>query len=263
LLAELRPTIFCAVPSVLEVLLRAADSWLTLDLSSLRFIVSAGEPLPIQVFEKYRDRFGVEVLDGLGSTELLSHVISNRPRHARAGTCGVPVPQVEVMLVDESGVPVGDNEIGTAWVRSVPSFVEYWRRPEVTARTKVDGWIATGDKLYRSSDGYYHFCGRTDDMIKVSGQWVLPREVESVICQHPAIESAVVTTRQDPSGRRRLVAYVVPAPGVAPTVSELVRDSSVRLPEHMMPSAFVVMSTIPRTPTGKVTRGALPEPSWS
>jgi acyl-coenzyme A synthetase/AMP-(fatty) acid ligase len=257
-----RPTILCAVPSVLDTLLRAGERTTSLDVSSLRFIVSAGEPLPPHVFDQFKHRYGIEVIDGIGSTEMMTHFISNRPGHARPGSCGVPVPGVDIALVDEDGAPVADGEIGALRVKAATAFIEYWRQPDLTSRTRIGDWVVTGDRLYRDAAGYFHYCGRSDDMLKVSGQWVLPSVVESVLRQFPAVERAVVTVREDPTGRRRLVAYVVPRMGTPFVAADLVRHAGRDLPEHMVPSAFVTMSALPQTPTGKLRRGELPSPVW-
>lgn len=261
LTAAQRPTILCGVPSLLEVLLRASAKWLDLDLSAVRFVVSAGEPLPPVVYDGYRDRFGIEVLDGIGSTEMLTHFISNRPGQSRRGSCGTPVARCDVSLVDDDGVPVGDGEVGNLRVNGPTAFLGYWKNPEATARVRTAGGVATGDTLYRDAQGFYHFHGRNDDLLKISGLWVAPRDVDSALCAHPEVERCAVTTRTDPAGRRRLVAYVV-ARSISLEPRELYRHASERLPDHMVPAAFVVIPTLPLTRNGKLQRSALPEPAW-
>jgi acyl-coenzyme A synthetase/AMP-(fatty) acid ligase len=263
LIADRRPTILCGVPSLLEVLFRASATWLTLDLSSLRFIVSAGEPLSATVYDGYRDRFGVEVLDGIGSTEMLTHFITNRPGRSRRDSCGTPVSGCEVSLVDDDGVPVPDGEIGNLRVSGETAFIGYWNRPDATAGVWDGCTVATGDRLFRDTTGFYHYCGRNDDMLKISGLWVSPAQIESVLCRYPGVERCIVTTRGDREGRRRLVAYVNAAPGVSLRPSELSRHVADRLPEHMIPAAFVRLDALPLTPNGKVQRSALPEPVWA
>jgi acyl-coenzyme A synthetase/AMP-(fatty) acid ligase len=262
-IAEQRPTILCGVPSLLSVLLRASTTWLAADFSSLRFIVSAGEPLPATVYDGYRERFGVEVLDGIGSTEMLTHFITNRPGQSRRGSCGVPVPGCEVYLGDDDGVPSGDGEIGNLRVNGATAFIGYWNRPEATARVKSSQGVATGDKLYRDPDGFYHYCGRNDDMLKVAGMWVAPNEIESVLRGHADVEQCAVTTRADAAGHRRLVAYVVARPGATLRPSDLYHHAGQQLQPHMIPAAFVALSALPLTPNGKLKRSALPDPSWT
>jgi acyl-coenzyme A synthetase/AMP-(fatty) acid ligase len=262
LIADHQPTVLCGVPSLLDVLLRASATWLPLDLSSLRFIVSAGEPLPSSLYDGYRDRFGVEVLDGLGSTELLTHVITNRPGRSRRGSCGTAVPGCEISLLNDAGAPIADGEIGNLHVKTATAFLGYWQRPELTTAVKSARGVATGDKLSRDADGFYHYHGRNDDMVKVSGLWVSPTEIESVLRTHPAIERCAVTARDDAAGNRRLVAYVVTRTASTLPMSELYRYAGDRLPDHMIPAAFVTLPALPLTPNGKLQRLALPEPRW-
>jgi benzoate-CoA ligase len=262
-MAEQRPTILCGVPSLLQVLLRASTTWLDADFSSLRFIVSAGEPLPPTVYDAYRERFGVEVLDGIGSTEMLTHFITNRPGQSRRASCGTAVPECEVHLADDDGLPIGDGEIGHLRVNGPTAFLGYWNRPEATARVRSPQGVATGDTLYRDLDGVYHFCGRNDDMLKVAGMWVAPSDIESVLRAYPDVERCAVTTRVDAAGHRRLVAYVVARPGVTLRTADLYRHAGEQLRHHMIPAAFVVVPALPLTPNGKLKRSALPEPSWT
>jgi benzoate-CoA ligase len=253
------PTVLCGVPTLLGRLLDAAGSWLSLDLSSLRFIVSAGEPLPPAIYDGYRQRFGVEVLDGIGSTEMFSHFITNRPGASVRGTCGTVAPHCEVRLVGEDGGDVPDGMVGDLRVRSPWMFAGYWNRPHLPANT--DGWVSTGDKLTRHPDGHYRHCGRNDDMLKIAGQWVAPADIEAVLRTHPAVRHGVVTTRQRERESRRLVAYVVPRDRAAvPTALELLRYTAERLPSHMVPAAFVLLEALPVTPNGKLNRAALPSP---
>jgi len=258
LIATHRPTVLAAVPSVLASLIHAAETWLTLDLSSLRFIVSAGEPLPPRVFEEYRGRYGIEVVDGIGSTEMLTHFISNRPGEAVPGCCGVEVNGYQARLLDDAGNAVPTGEIGTLEVEGPTSFLGYTNgEPRLAG-----GWVNTGDRLYRDPDGYYHYSGRSDDMIKVTGMWVSPREVESAILQHPSVHSATVTAREDKHGYRRVVAYLIPAHGCSVTAAQLVRHLAQLLPDYMIPAALVILSEFPLTATGKINRAALPAPTW-
>lgn len=263
LIADQRPTILCGVPSLLDVLLRASATWLPLDLSSLRFIVSAGEPLSAAVYDGYRDRHGVEVLDGLGCTEMLTHIITNRPGQSCRGSCGTPVAGCDIQLMDDKGVPVADGEIGNLQVSGPTAFLGYWKRPEATARVTRGTAVATGDTLFRDGQGRYHYCGRNDDMVKVSGLWVSSQEIQAVLCAHPDVAQCAVTTREDPARRRRLVAYVVGRSGAAWRPADLYRYAGDRLPGHMIPAAFVALASLPLTPNGKLKRSDLPEPGWT
>jgi acyl-coenzyme A synthetase/AMP-(fatty) acid ligase len=260
-IADQRVTILCGVPSVLDVLFRASGHWLDLDLSALRFIVSAGEPLPAALYDGYRERFGIEVLDGLGSTEMLTHFITNRPGDSRPGSCGVPVGGCDVLLVDDDGRPVADGEIGNLRVTGETMFLGYWNRDASACAPGAEG-VSTGDKLYRDPSGGYHYCGRRDDMLKIAGMWVSPHEIEAVLRSHPSVAQCAVTTREDRGGRRRLVAYVVTHDVTSLRTSDLYRYAAEQLPDHMIPAAFVTLPALPRTPNGKLKRSGLPEPSW-
>jgi benzoate-CoA ligase family protein len=259
LLARYRPTLFFAVPGVYRTLLKELDNGARFDFSSVRLALSAGEALPADVFDGFRERFGLELLDGLGSTEMLQTFICNRPARARARTCGVEVPNFDVRLMDESvmpAVPVAPGEIGTLWVKGASAFREYWKNPELTARTKVGEWVVTGDKLSRDQDGGLRFCGRIDDMLKVSGVWVSPVAVEAALMQHPDVERAVVLTREDSFGRRRLVTYVIMKHGREASVAHVRRHLRDHLPEHMA-AECVRLAEIPVMANGKTDRRAL------
>jgi benzoate-CoA ligase family protein len=191
LVARHRPTVFFAVPTFYAALLREAEqAHRLMDFSSVRLCVSAGETLPAEIFERWKQKFGIEILDGIGSTEMLHMFISSRPGKCKPGSCGFPVPGCEAKIVNDAGESVPDGDIGNLWVRGESAFAEYWRIPELTARTKRDGWVVTGDKFIRDSEGYYHYCGRADDMLKVAGMWVSPSEVENALLGHPHVAEA-------------------------------------------------------------------------
>jgi acyl-coenzyme A synthetase/AMP-(fatty) acid ligase len=148
-------------------------------------------------------------------------------------------------------------------VRGPSAFLGYWNRPEATARVKSPQGVITGDTLSRDPDGFHHFCGRNDDMLKVAGMWVAPGDIESVLCAHPDVACCAVTTRVDDAGQRRLVAYVVARPGITLRTADLYRHAGEHVPHHMIPAAFVMVPALPRTANGKLQRSALPEPSWT
>jgi benzoate-CoA ligase family protein len=256
LIARYRPTLFFAVPAFYRTLLQELPHGLQVDFSSVRLALSAGEPLPKEIFDAFYARFNLTILDGLGSTEMLQTFICNRPQQLCAGSCGIEVPDYEVRLMDDEGAPVADGEVGTLWVKGASAFIEYWNNPELTARTKKDEWIITRDKLIRDADGYLHFCGRTDDMLKVSGKWVSPIAVESALAKYPGIERVVALPKEDALGRRRLVAYVVLTDGSATRLREVSRYLRGHLPEHMA-AECVRVGSIPLTPNGKPDRAAL------
>jgi acyl-coenzyme A synthetase/AMP-(fatty) acid ligase len=170
LVSKYRPTVFFSVPTFYAKLLREAERCIP-DFCSVRLAVSAGEALPAELFERFRQRFGLEILDGIGSTEMLHMFISTRPGAARPGTCGTEVPNYDAKIVDAQDESVRDGEIGNLWVKGQSGFAGYWNKPELTARTRQGDWVNTGDKFFRDAGGHYHYCGRADDMMKVG----LPR----------------------------------------------------------------------------------------
>ena len=255
LFAEAQPTVFFGVPAVYRALLDC-DAREALDTSTLRLCVSAGEALPQRIFEEWRDAFGLEILDGLGSTEMLHIFISNRAGEARGGSSGRVVPGYDAKLLDDGGREGGANDRGNLWVRGPSTFLGYWNRPDLTAATNVAGWVKTGD-LYRcDSEGFFYHTGRSDDCFKVSGLWVSPIEVESVLVTHPAVAEAAVVVTRDPGGLATGRAFVVirTAGDAGQTVAELKKFAAARLPRYKVPSEFVVVEALPRTATGKVQR---------
>ena len=258
LVAQYRPTVFFAVPTFYAALLRDAEQGLQVDLSSVRIAVSAGESLPAEIFERFRERFGIEILDGIGSTEMLHVFLSARPGHARPGTCGREVPGYEARIIDEARAPVPDGEIGNLWVKGDSAFAEYWQIPELTARVKQDGWVFTGDKFTRDAEGFYRYAGRADDMMKVSGMWVSPGEVENALLSHPAVAECAVVGLADALGLVRPVAFIVLRAGLTNPAGGL--DSEIngwlhtRLVGFKCPHEFRFVSELPKTATGKVQR---------
>ena len=260
LFAACRPTVIASVPSVLAGLLKASRSGTRLALSCTRVIASAGEPLPLSVNHGLREEYGVDVVDGIGSTEMATHYLSNRPGRAVAGSVGTAVPGCEVALRDDTGNAVHDGEIGTLWVRTESAFAGYWRRPSATATLIVDGWFNTRDHVQADGQGGFRYIGRADDMLKVGGLWVSPSDVETALCSHAAVDRAAVTTKPDATGVRRLVGYVVPVNGEPIDRLALVRHIAMRLPPHMMPSSLLVVRELPMTGNGKLNRRMLPTP---
>ncbi len=261
IVARHRPTIFFGVPTFYAALLQEANRGMICDLSSVRLAVSAGEPLPAEVFNQFRKRFGVEILDGIGSTEMLHIFISSRSGRARAGSCGTPVANYDVRIAsDDRGESVSAGEIGNLFVKGESAFAEYWRKSEYSTRVKVDGWVATGDKFSCDADGYYHYCGRSDDMIKVSGMWVSPVEVENALLADKRVVEAAVVGVDDGEGLVKPVAYLVLAAGaatgseVASSIQETVRAALVH---YKCPREIYFVSELPKTVTGKVQRFVL------
>jgi len=253
-----RPTIFFAVPTFYAAILREAEEKnCDADFSSVRQCVSAGETLPAEIFERWRKQFGHEILDGIGSTEMLHMFISSRPGKCKPGSCGFPVPGFGVKIVDDAGESVRDGETGNLWVRGESAFSEYWRIPELTARTKRGNWVVTGDKFFCDSEGYYHYCGRADDMLKVAGMWVSPMEVENALLGHPLIAEAAVVGATDERGLSHSVAHVVlrgEVQGSEKLAGEICEHVKARLVSYKVPREVRFCSELPKTVTGKIQR---------
>ena len=250
-MAKHAPTIFCGVPTLFASLL--ADASFTVS-PKLRVSTSAGEGLPKHVGEAWKARFGSDILDGIGSTELLHIFLSNRPGAIRYGTTGTPVPGYELELRGDDGVPVGDGEEGSLWVRGETACAGYWNQRERSLDTFQGRWARTGDRYVRDASGYYTYCGRSDDMLKVGGIWVLPFEVESALAAHPAILEAAVVGAPDPDGLIKPKAFVVLKPGATATDAELKAFVKERLAPFKYPRWIEMMTELPKTATGKVQR---------
>ena len=252
-----RPTIFFGVPTLYAALLQMKGIEQKYDLSSLRLCVSAGEALPAELFKQWRERFGIEILDGIGSTEMLHIFVSSVPGKCKPGSCGFPVPGYEVKITGEKGEPSGEGEIGNLQVRGASAFAEYWRIPELTAQTKHGDWIVTGDKFFCDSDGYYHYCGRADDMLKVAGMWVSPMEVENALLGHPQVAEAAVVGATDERGLSYAVAHVVlrgNIPGSEKLAAEICEHVKARLVSYKVPREVRFCGELPKTVTGKIQR---------
>ena len=259
-MGEFAPTLFFSVPTVYARLLRSdlpADTF-----RSARLCVSAGERLSADLYEAWRARFGVELLDGIGATETVFMVLSNRPGQSRAGTSGLPVPGTEARLLDPEGHPVADGEEGVLWVRTPSQAAQYYQRLDHSRRTFVGEWFRTGDVYRCDPDGYHVHCGREDDFFKVAGQWVAPAEVESVLLRHPGVLDGGVVGAPEAGGLIKPFAFVVPRdPAGSPEALEAdVRGYlEVSLAPHQRPRAIRVVSELPRTATGKLQRFRLRE----
>jgi benzoate-CoA ligase family protein len=263
LVARHRPTVFFAVPTFYAAVLRETERpGQRVDFSSVRKCVSAGETLPAEIFNAWKRQFRLEILDGIGSTEMLHVFISSVPGKCKPGSCGFPVPSYEVKIVDDDGEPVRDGEIGNLWVSGASAFAEYWRLPELTARTKRGDWIVTGDKFSCDSDGYYHYCGRADDMLKVAGMWVSPMEVENALLGHPHVAEAAVVGATDERGLSYSVAHVVlrgDVQGSEKLAGEICEHVKARLVSYKVPREVRFCRELPKTATGKIQRFLLRE----
>jgi benzoate-CoA ligase family protein len=249
---KFRPTLFFSVPTLYAAMLQDAEQH---DLSSIRYGVSAGEALPEELFHRFKERFGVEILDGIGSTEMLHIFISNRPDDVRPGTSGRLVPGYTAKIVDESGQALSLGDIGNLWVSGDSAAAFYWRNHAKTKATMVGEWIVTGDKYYVDPDGYFCYCGRADDMLKCSGQWVSPVEVENMLITHQSILECAVVGKQDKDDLVKPMAYVVLKSGATrPGVEELKSFLKGKLAGYKVPNWFEIVPELPKTATGKIQR---------
>ncbi|HKW75329.1 MAG TPA: benzoate-CoA ligase family protein [Terriglobales bacterium] len=253
-----RPTLFFSVPSNYSSLLAypptAAKDF---DLSSIRWAVSAGEALPAPIYQRFKERFKVEILDAIGSTEALHMFIANRPGAARPGSSGQILPGYEARIVDEKGNDVPNGEIGNLLIKGDSVCSCYWNQHEKTKETIHGHWLRTGDKYYRDADAYYWYVGRSDDMMKVKGMWVSPAEVESVLVEHTAVQEAAVVGYADGNHLTRPAAYLVLKPGLAGTpqlTEDLRQHLAKRLASHKCPQKLEFVSELPKTATGKIQR---------
>jgi benzoate-CoA ligase len=258
-----RPTLFFSVPTNYAALLAdRREDGKEFDLSSVRHAVSAGEALPAPLFERFKQRFGVEILDAWGSTESLQMVIANRPGEAKPGSSGKIIPGYEAKIVDEQGNPVGPNEIGDLFVKGDSICTGYWNQHEKTKEVFVGPWFRTGDKYYQDEDGYFWHAGRADDLFKVNGRWLSPAEVESALIAHPAVREAAVIARDDEAGLTKPAAYVVVNAEFTPK-EQLARDLqdwvAQRVGGYKRPRWVEFLPEIPKTATGKLQRFKLRE----
>jgi benzoate-CoA ligase len=253
-----RPTLFYSVPTGYGMLLATERAPAPdYDLSSIRLAVSAGEALPEALYARFKARFGVDVLDGIGSTESAHMFISNRPDAIRPGSSGLVVPGYDARLLDDAGQAVGAGDIGNLWIRGDSICDRYWNQPEKTAATIVDGWIRTGDKYTQDGDAFFWYAGRSDDMLKVGGLWVSPVEVENALVAHPAVLECAVVGREDADGLVKPMAHVVlradhrASQELAAELTQFVRE---RLAEYKRPRWVQFIAELPKTATGKLQR---------
>ncbi len=252
-----RPTLFFSVPTGYARLLAHHRRSGEFDLSSVRLAISAGEALPVALLERFRQRFGVEILDGIGSTETLHMFISNRPGLVRPGSSGQLIAGYDARVLDESRRPVPTGTLGDLYVKGDSICAAYWNRHEQTKDTIEGHWIRTGDKFSQDADGYFWYGGRSDDMLKVGGQWVSPVEVESALIHHPAVLDCAVVGREDRDQLVKPCAVVVVRDGVAQSPElavELQEFVRARLSDYKCPRWVEFLPALPKTATGKIQR---------
>ncbi len=260
LLADERPSLFFAVPSAYRALLDHLAPDAGNAVSGLRRLVSAGEALPETIFHEWQERFGKEIIDGLGSTEALYIFVSNRAGDCAPGTLGRPVPGYDVQVVDDGGVPVLTGEVGALRVRGGSVMAGYWQRAEATRRAFRGEWFVTGDQAVENTDGTFRILGRTDDMLKISGQWVSPIDVEQVILGVDDVHECAVVAAMGENGLAELIACVVCGEtDVEPVRRRIEGACSDGLPRFKRPKRIVFLESLPRTATGKVQRFVLRE----
>jgi benzoate-CoA ligase family protein len=254
-----RPTILCGLPTLYNALIVHPGSD-GRDLSSLRLCISAAEVLSQEMFNEWERRYGLRIVEGLGSTEVLHIYLSNRMGLQKPGASGARVPGYEIKLCDPDGKPVPRGAAGIMWVRGDSSAPLYWNRPDKTAETMRDGWIYTGDRFHEDADGFFWFEGRADDLVKVSGQWVHPLEVERALAEHPAVRECAVLALEDENRLMTLKAFVALRPGHssgAQTTKALQDFVKRALVPYKYPRAVVYLAELPKTGTDKVDRQRL------
>ncbi|MDE2002450.1 MAG: benzoate-CoA ligase family protein [Betaproteobacteria bacterium] len=251
-----RPTIFYGVPTLYAAMLAHPDLP-PRDASRLRRCVSAGEALPEEIGKRWSTHFGVDILDGIGSTEMLHIFLSNRPGDVRYGTTGKPVPGYELRIVDDQGAPLAQGETGELQIAGPTSAAAYWNNREKTRATFQGMWTRSGDKYSQDADGYFVYAGRSDDMLKVSGLYVSPVEVEASLITHESVLEAAVVGREDDDRLTKPMAFVVLKPGHAATpelTESLKAHVKSRLAPYKYPRWFAFVEELPKTATGKIQR---------
>ena len=251
-----KPTIYFGVPTLYAAQLRTLEEGAR-DFSSVRCCVSAGEALPADIFRRWQEKTNTLILDGIGSTEALHIFISNTMADHRPGTSGKPVPGYRVKIVNDEGKPVPPGETGRLLVQGDSTSSRYWNNPQKTAETMADGWLNTGDTYFEDSDGYFVYCGRSDDMLKVGGIWCSPVEIENRLIEHPKVLEAAVVGRPDTDELIKPEAFVVlNLAGDASTVlaDDLLRHCQEGLARYKYPRWVNFVDELPKTATGKIQR---------
>ncbi|QIL83956.1 benzoate-CoA ligase family protein [Diaphorobacter sp. HDW4A] len=255
-----RPTVFFGAPTGFAGMM-AHSELPKREHVSLRMCSSAGEALPAEIAQRFKAHFGAEIVDGLGSTEMLHIFLSNRPDDIRYGSTGKPVPGYEVELRSEDGKPVADGEIGELFIKGPSTALMYWNNRSKSRDTFRGEWLKSGDKYSRDADGYYTYAGRSDDMLKVSGIYVSPFEVEATLMQHPAVLEAAVVGKMDQDGLVKPKSFVVCKPGRSASEEELKAFVKERLAPYKYPRFIEFVAELPKTATGKIQRFRLREPA--
>jgi len=255
ILATYKPTMYCGVPTLYAAMIQKWEVEGVHPDAPLRTCISAGEALPAEIGRKWNQIWGVDIMDGVGSTEMLHIFLSNKPGDIEYGTSGTAVPGYQVRLVDENNADVTPGEIGELLVRGKSAATDYWNQPDKTRGTFEDGWTRTGDKYELTATGRYIYCGRTDDMFKVSGIWVSPFEIEQALVSHPTILEAAVVAQQDDENLEKPKAFVVLKDGKTKDDIEGLKDFiKAKIGKWKYPRWIEVVDDLPKTATGKIQR---------
>jgi benzoate-CoA ligase family protein len=263
IIARFRPTLYFGVPTLYAAYLQHFANAKP-DLSSLRLCVSAGEALPAEILRRWREATGLAIIDGIGSTEALHIFISNRPDDIRPGSSGRVVPGYQARILDEHGHEVGDGGNGRLFITGDSTARCYWNNPARSSTTMVDGWLDTGDTYRRDAEGYYYYCGRSDDMLKVGGIWCSPFEIESKLIEHPAVLEAAIVGRGDGDELIKPEAFVILRDGRQgddALAAELLDLCKTGLAPYKYPRWIHFVAELPKTATGKIQRFRLRQPS--
>ena len=253
---QFRPTVLVNVPTMVNQMVSHPDA-AKQDLSSLRLATSAGEALAVELYERWMKTFEVELLDGLGTAEMWHIFISNKPGEVKPGTLGTVVPGFDVRVRDDLGHDLPDGEVGMLWVRGGARAIGYWQQMDKTQAAFRGEWYVSGDLVRRDRDGYFIYCGRADDLLKVGGRWLAPQEVEGCLLQHPLVREVAVVGIEDANGLTKPHAFVVAAeqrPGLEEELQAFARE---RLEPYKAPRSVKFLDVLPRTHLGKVDRGKL------
>jgi benzoate-CoA ligase len=225
--------------------------------STVRLAVSAAEPLPGEIYRRWKERFGCDILDGIGSTEVLHIYASARPGRIKPGSVGEPVSGYELRISSETGADVASGEVGDLWIRGQSTALCYWNQIELTRQRMQGDWFFSGDKFYKDEEGYFWYAGRSDDMFRVSGEWVSPIEVENTLIEHAAVLESAVVPYQDENNITRCMAYVVlkpNVPGHPDLAAELQSFVKTRITGYKVPRRLVFLAELPKTASGKIQR---------
>jgi benzoate-CoA ligase family protein len=251
-----RPTILVNVPTMVNQMVSYPGA-VSQDLTSLRFATSAGEALPAPLYQRWKDTFDVELLDGLGTAEMWHIFLSNHPDAVRPGTLGTAVPGFDIKVCDPEGREVADGEVGELWVRGGSRAIGYWRNQPRSETAFRGEWFVGGDLVCRDADGFVTYCGRGDDVLKVGGKWLAPQEVEGCLMRHPAVAECAVVGVENEDGLTKPFAFVVARGAAEGLDDELKRHCLEHLEAYKHPRRVILLEAFPRTHLGKVDRGAL------